>query len=140
MNDAAPSIEFAISWPLDLGHGPLRVVVKECLDIAGLPTRMGSGALADAPPATAHAAVVHSVIDHGCHIIGRANMHELAFGLTGINSHLGTPANPHWRTLSPEAPRQAPPPPSLRDFAISPSARTPADRSGCRHAVVGSTG
>ncbi|KAA2313997.1 amidase [Pseudooceanicola sediminis] len=82
---------------LDLGtSGGPRVAVKECLAIEGLPTRAGSAALADAPPALAHAQVVQTLLDTGCQIVGRANMHELAYGMTGANAHTGTPQNPRW--------------------------------------------
>jgi len=80
----------------ELGGDGLRVAVKDTLDIAGKPTRSGSAALADAPPAAAHADVVAAVLASGCRIVGRANMHELAFGVTGINAHTGTPENPRW--------------------------------------------
>lgn len=81
---------------LSLGGDGLRVAVKDSLDIAGYPTRGGSAALADAPPAAHHAAVVQAVLDAGCRIIGKANMHELAYGVTGVNRWTGTPANPRY--------------------------------------------
>ncbi|ODU70612.1 MAG: glutamyl-tRNA amidotransferase [Novosphingobium sp. SCN 66-18] len=79
---------------MSLGGDGLRVAVKDSLDIAGYPTRGGSAALADAPPAARHADVVQAVLDAGCRIIGKANMHELAYGVTGVNGWTGTPANP----------------------------------------------
>jgi len=75
------------------GAGP-RVGVKDSIDIAGFPTRMGSACLLDAPPAARHAAVVQALLDAGCRIVGKTNMHELAYGLTGINRWSGTPVNP----------------------------------------------
>jgi len=87
---------FAITVPLDLGGTGPTVVVKECIAIAGHPTRSGSEALAGAPISPDHAAVVLSVLEAGCRIVGRANMHELAFGMTGVNRYLGTPVNPRW--------------------------------------------
>lgn len=80
----------------DLGGDGLRVAVKDTIDIAGHATRGGSGALADAPAATEHAEVVARVLDAGCRIVGRANMHELAYGVTGINAHTGTALNPRF--------------------------------------------
>lgn len=83
--------------PLDLGDPTgLRVAVKDCLDIAGLPTRCGTAARADAAPAQAHATVVARLLDHGFRIVGKTRMHELAFGMTGVNAHDGTPVNPRW--------------------------------------------
>lgn len=75
------------------GAGP-RVAVKDSIDIAGWPTRAGSAALADALPATGHADVVAAVLAAGGHIVGKANMHELAFGVTGVNAYAGTALNP----------------------------------------------
>ncbi|WP_238120713.1 MULTISPECIES: amidase [unclassified Xanthobacter] len=80
--------------PLDLGGDGLRVAVKDTIDIAGWPTRAGSPVFADAPAAAVNAAVVERVLAAGCHIIGKANLHELAFGVTGVNPHTGTALNP----------------------------------------------
>lgn len=75
------------------GSGPT-VAIKDCIDIAGQPTCGGSAALADAPPATAHADVVRKLLEAGWQITARANMHELAYGMTGINDWNGTAVNP----------------------------------------------
>jgi amidase len=75
------------------GDGP-RVGVKDSIDVAGFATRMASACLVDAPPAAQHAAVVGSLLEAGCRIVGKTNLHELAFGLTGINRWTGTPVNP----------------------------------------------
>ena len=75
------------------GSGPT-VAIKDCIDIAGQPTCGGSAALADAPAATAHADVVQRLLDDGWQITARANMHELAYGMTGINDWNGTAVNP----------------------------------------------
>ncbi|QPM90333.1 amidase [Pseudooceanicola algae] len=92
-----PDATAALTRALDLGTpGGARVAVKECLAVAGLPTRAGSAAFEDAPPATDHAAVVQALLDSGAQIIGLANMHELAYGMTGANAHTGTPQNPLW--------------------------------------------
>lgn len=72
----------------------LRVVVKDCIDIAGWPTMCGSRAFADAAPAAENADVVARLLDAGCRIVGKANMHELAYGVTGANAFTGTPINP----------------------------------------------
>ncbi len=86
---------------LSLGQGPCKVVVKDTIDIAGFPTCAGSAALADAPPAAAHAAIVERTLKAGYHIVGKANLHELAFGMTGINDWAGTPENPRYPSLIP---------------------------------------
>jgi amidase len=81
---------------LALGGDGLRVGVKDSIDIAGYPTRAGSAALAHAAPAARHAAVVQSLLDGGCRIVGKTNLHELAYGVTGINAFTGTPGNPRY--------------------------------------------
>ena len=82
------------------GPGPT-IAIKDTIDIAGHPTRAASRALADAPPATQHADVVRLLLDAGWQIAGKANMHELAFGMTGINDTTGTPVNPQDPTRIP---------------------------------------
>ena len=79
---------------LDMGGAGPRVAIKDCLDIAGYRTTCGSRAFADAPLAERNAAVVEALLNAGCKIVGKTNMHELAYGVTGINAWLGTPTNP----------------------------------------------
>jgi amidase len=87
--------------------GPgLRVAVKDLIDVAGLPTTAGSLALADrAGPAAADAACVaglRAAIGRGeAHLVGKTNLHELAYGISGINAAFGTPLNPLDATLVP---------------------------------------
>ena len=82
------------------GEGP-RVAIKDSIDIAGLPTRAGSRALEDSAPAATNAIVVDRLLQAGCHIVGKSVLHELAFGVTGINRTAGTPVNPGWPDLIP---------------------------------------
>lgn len=70
--------------------------MKDCLDIAGVPTGHGSAAFADAAPAETNASVVADLLAAGCRIVGKATMHELAYGMTGINAYAGTPLNPRF--------------------------------------------
>jgi amidase len=86
---------------LSLGQGPCKVVVKDTIDIAGFPTCAGSAALADVAPAAAHAEIVELTLNAGYHIVGKANLHELAFGMTGVNAWTGTPENPSYPSLIP---------------------------------------
>ena len=72
----------------------LKVGVKDSIDIAGYATQLGSAVYADAPKAARHADVVQAVLDAGCEIVGKTTMHELAYGVTGINGWSGTPVNP----------------------------------------------
>jgi aspartyl-tRNA(Asn)/glutamyl-tRNA(Gln) amidotransferase subunit A len=70
------------------------VSVKDLFDVAGEPTRAGSVALDDAPPAARHAPVVARMLGAGFVLVGRTNMTEFAFSGLGINPHHGTPASP----------------------------------------------
>lgn len=79
---------------LDLGSGSLRAVIKDSIDIAGYRTGMGSRVFDDAVLAKRHAEVVDGLISSGIKIIGKATMHEFAYGVTGINPAMGTPVNP----------------------------------------------
>lgn len=80
---------------LDLpGAGP-RVAVKDIVDLAGTPTTAGSMVLARlAQPAERDAACLAGFRVADAAIVGKANLHELAAGGTGINPHFGTPTNP----------------------------------------------
>lgn len=81
--------------------GALRVAVKDLIDMAGLPTTNGSkvmAARAAEHPAAADAACLAGTraaeASGKVAIVGKTNMHELAFGVTGINPWFGTPTNP----------------------------------------------
>ena len=75
-------------------HG-VPVAVKDLFDVAGRVTTAGSGALRDSPPASSDAPAVRALRDAGAVIIGKTNMHELAFGGTTSVSYYG-PANNPW--------------------------------------------
>jgi amidase len=76
-------------WSLRLPGGPgTRVAVKDLFDIAGLPTTAGSAAVSRTPTATA------ACLAHVTNVVGRTQMHELAYGITGVNDWQGTPTNP----------------------------------------------
>lgn len=57
----------------------LTVGVKDNIDVAGLPTRNGSDACRDAPPAPCDAAVVAALRAAGAHIMGKTTSTEYAF-------------------------------------------------------------
>jgi len=84
-----------------LGEGDLCFAVKDTLDIAGFPTRAGCPALENRPAATQHAEVVATLLHQGCILTGKTTLHELAFGVTGINPWSGTPRNPQFPALIP---------------------------------------
>jgi amidase len=76
------------------GAGP-RIAVKDNIDIAGVPTTAGCKALARiAEPAVADAACMAGTRAADAAIVGKANLHELAFGASGVNQWFGTPVNP----------------------------------------------
>ncbi|HEX2575976.1 MAG TPA: amidase [Aquihabitans sp.] len=72
-----------------------RLAVKDCIDVAGVVTTAGSPAVAaTAQPAAADAACLAGSRAAGARIEGKANLHELCFGSSGVNPHYGTPVNP----------------------------------------------
>lgn len=76
------------------GTGPT-VAVKDLIDVAGTPTTCASRPVAAAAtPAEADAECIATVRASGGRIVGKVNLHELAFGGSGINPYTGTPANP----------------------------------------------
>jgi amidase len=85
---------FIIRLDAPPGDG-LRLAVKDLIDMEGLPTTAGCRALADrAVPAAADAPCLAGARAAGARIVGKVNLHELAFGATGINPWFGTPVNP----------------------------------------------
>lgn len=74
-------------------EGGASIAIKDCIDIAGHATRGGSAALADSAPAALHAEAVRLLLAAGWLINGKTTMHELAYGMTGINHWAGTPRN-----------------------------------------------
>ncbi len=76
------------------GAGP-RLAVKDCIDIAGLPTTAGCPVVAEmAEPAETDAAVVASAREAGARIVGKTNLTELCWSANGVNHWSGTPVNP----------------------------------------------
>lgn len=76
--------------------GPLTgapIVVKDNIHVAGLPSSAGTAALKEFVP-TASAPVVKRLIDAGAIVLGKTNMHELAFGISGYNPTFQTGSAP----------------------------------------------
>jgi len=70
------------------------VAVKDELDMVPYPTTVGTGFLG-ASPAEEDATVVARMRAGGALLIGKANMHEIGIGVTGLNPHHGTVRNPY---------------------------------------------
>ena len=94
------SVTFITSFSV---QGPgLRVAVKDLIDMAGTLTTAASRVVADAAvPAGRDAACLAGLRAAGAQIVGKANLNELALGVTGINPWFGTPVNPLDASLAP---------------------------------------
>jgi len=75
------------------------IVVKDLIDQAGLPTTCGSGFLRE--PAASTAPVIHRLEDAGAIVVGRAGLHEFAYGFSSENPWFGPVRNPWDPTMSP---------------------------------------
>src|SRR6516165_11168145 len=76
--------------------GPgVRLAVKDCIDVEGVPTTVGCPVIAErARPADRDAPVVAAARRAGAQIIGKANLAELCWSAVGTNSWSGMPVNP----------------------------------------------
>ena len=70
------------------------VAVKDEVDLAPYPTTVGTAFLGRTP-AREDATVTARLRAAGALFIGKANMHEIGIGVTGLNPHHGTPRNPY---------------------------------------------
>lgn len=61
------------------------IAVKDNIHVEGFPNSAGTPALANFKPQSS-APIIQKLIDHGAIIVGKTNMHELAFGVTGYNT------------------------------------------------------
>ncbi|HUA42641.1 MAG TPA: amidase [Streptosporangiaceae bacterium] len=78
----------------DAGTG-IRLAVKDLIDVEGVPTTAGSRAVAvAAAPAPRDAPCMAGARAAGAILVGKVNLHELAFGASGVNAYFGTPVNP----------------------------------------------
>ena len=82
--------------------GPLHgvpIVVKDSFDVAGMPTTAGTPALSG-NTVQRTAPLIGRLFDAGALMLGKTNMHELAFGITSSNVWAGHVANPYDKTVS----------------------------------------
>ena len=79
--------------PLSIFDG-VPVAVKDEVDQVPYPTKVGTRFLGRAP-AREDATIVARMRAAGALLIGKANMHEIGIGITGLNPHHGTPRNPY---------------------------------------------
>lgn len=90
--DKASAIQQAQYWDKYLRSGKpcpalmgILIAVKDNIHVAGFPNSAGTPALADFKPQSS-APIIQKLIDRGAIIVGKTNMHELAFGVTGYNT------------------------------------------------------
>jgi Asp-tRNA(Asn)/Glu-tRNA(Gln) amidotransferase A subunit family amidase len=90
-NAIITEVEPAGSKPGPL-HGK-RLLVKDLIDTAGIRTTYGSKIYADHVPERT-ATAVQRLVDAGAVVVGKANLHEFAWGVTSQNPWYGTVQNP----------------------------------------------
>jgi aspartyl-tRNA(Asn)/glutamyl-tRNA(Gln) amidotransferase subunit A len=84
-------------------RGPLHGVplaLKDLFAMRGVRNTNGSKAFADSVP-DFNAAVVDKLEEAGAVILGKLNLHELAYGITSANPHFGAVRNPWDKNRSP---------------------------------------
>ncbi|MGO9396466.1 MAG: indoleacetamide hydrolase [Xanthobacteraceae bacterium] len=77
--------------------GPLHGVplaLKDNLDTAEYPTSGGTPGLAGSRPKR-NAVIVQALLDAGAIVLGKCNLHELAYGITNNNAAFGPARNPY---------------------------------------------
>lgn len=82
-----------ISVSSEAGSG-IVVAVKDLVDVAGMVTT-GGGIILPREPAVDDAPVIRRLRQEGCVMVGKANLHEFAYGVTSVNPHYGAVRNPH---------------------------------------------
>src|SRR6266705_3922063 len=78
----------------DQGGSGDAVAVKDLVDVKGMVTTAGAVIL-PGTPATDDAPVIRRLREAGCLIVGKANLHEFAYGVTSVNPHYGPVRNPY---------------------------------------------
>jgi len=70
------------------------LIIKDNIEVADMFFTIGTPSMKGIVPKQ-HAAVVQLLVDEGAIILGKANMHELAVGVTSNNSYFGAVGNPY---------------------------------------------
>jgi aspartyl-tRNA(Asn)/glutamyl-tRNA(Gln) amidotransferase subunit A len=88
-------------WITELDGAPegRRLAVKDLFDTAGIRTTYGSAVFAEHVPSTTAPAVA-LLEEAGWVNVGKANLHEFAYGVTSQNLHYGTVPNPRFPSLT----------------------------------------
>jgi len=89
----AASERFQQGQPRSILDG-VPVAVKDEVDMVPYPTTVGTAFLGTTP-AREDATAVARLRAAGALLIGKANMHEIGIGVTGLNPHHGPARNPH---------------------------------------------
>ena len=95
MSDSWNAVITAVE-PVPALPGPLhgrRLLVKDLIDTAGIRTTYGSHIYSDNVPART-ASAVERLVAAGAVVVGKANLHEFAWGVTSQNPWYGTVQNP----------------------------------------------
>ena len=91
---AASTARFAAGAPLSIIDGVM-FAVKDEYDVEGYPTTAGTAFLADLRPCEGTMPGVATLLAAGALCVGKASMHEIGLGTTGLNTVHDTPRNPH---------------------------------------------
>ncbi|MEN5171434.1 indoleacetamide hydrolase [Acinetobacter higginsii] len=90
--DYATALQQAQFWDQSIAEGKpcpaligVLLAVKDNIHVAGFSNTAGTPALTGFRPKVT-APVIQALIDQGAIVVGKANMHELAFGVTGYNT------------------------------------------------------
>ena len=99
MDDPLGAIVQDVPYHPHADDGPLAdlsFMAKDLFDVAGYATHAGNPDFASWRGIPAEDAwAVRALGDAGARLVAKTHTHELAYGLTGMNPHFGTPRNPH---------------------------------------------
>ncbi len=99
MDDPLGAIVERVDGHPRASDGPLAdlsFMAKDLFDVAGHATNAGNPAYAEWHGTPANDAwAVRALCAAGAELTAKTHTHELAYGLTGVNPHFGTPRNPH---------------------------------------------